>query len=171
MCFVNLFLVACNGPADLEEQLFWHEQDGRFVTTDMERAFAKTKLPPALPSYLPEKLRAFPPYFTGPSWWASAKDEMWLLVYYGTRLDDGLIRFIEIEESVGEINFAADFDGMGEQYSYVDVSGRQVLLRNLGDENILATALYFNRDGISFQILVQGFSEEEAIKVVESMLE
>jgi hypothetical protein len=174
MCFSSFFIIACSGQTDSEERLYWNVQDGHFYTTDMERALKKTEFTLILPGYLPEKIKTVPPYFMGPAGWALAKDEMWLLVVYSVTSEDGIKSKIEIEGSAEESDFAAYLDRLGypyNSYDYIDISGKQVIIRKAGTGATFETFLYFNRDGRSFRISVSGFSEEEAIKVVASMLE
>ncbi len=169
LCILILPMSSCT-PNEKGEQQIWRTDSGIFYTTDMERALAKTGFPLILPSYLPEELKNAPPYVLGPTRRASTK---WIEVGFGIPSSDGIIRKMELWESEEEVDFSAHLDRLGfpyDSYEYLWISGQQVIIRRRDDVNNFGTFLYFFHDGISIRVTIVGFSEEEAIRVVESIL-
>ncbi len=152
------------------EPLPWEEDHGRFYTLDLARAQEEIPFPIVLPDYVPDRRKdAPPPTITGPLRGYQYDDKVKIRVMYGVDLGGKVFGMIEISESDYPI-LPPDPD-LNPGYETVDIRGKRVLKREGDWAPGTKVVFYFNHEGIYYIVDVYDFPAEEAVKIVESMIE
>ena len=154
------------GPA---EDIFWVvDSQGMFHTSDLERAQQEIPFTIIVPTYLPDNLDPDSPYEIGGPLNDSSENEN-ITVWISYRAEGEHI--IEIEENSETFIMlpTSEFNPI-----YLDIAGVQVLQQETylyGGTTIEGIRFDWNQGGLTFSVLVFSYSQEEAIKIVESMIE
>jgi hypothetical protein len=151
------------------EDIFWVvDSQGMFHTSDLERAQQEIPFTITVPTYLPNDLDPDSPYEIGGPLKDSSQNEnieVWISYRAGGE------RIIEIEENSQTIIMLPNPDA---NPIYLDISGIQVLQQEeclYGGTTIEGLRFDWNQGGLTFSVLVFSYSQDEAIKIVESMIE
>ena len=151
------------------EEIFWVvDSQGMFHTSDLERAQQEIPFTIIVPTYLPDDLDPDSPYEIGGPLKDSSQNEN-IEVWISYRAEGE--RIIEIEENsqtfimlpTPELNPV-----------YIEIAGIQVLQQEAhiyGETIIEGLSFDWNQGGLTFSVLVFSYSQDEAIKIVESMIE
>jgi len=108
-----------------------------------------------LPKYLPEELKALAPHLIK----LTGESPTDIRILYQTI--EGEIR-IDIEEVDMVKNWMPNLET---EYTYLDISGVRILEDKLPDLNYM-----WNRGNISFSAVITGYNQDEARKIIESMI-
>lgn len=160
----TLFLPSCGGGSN-SGILWFRDPQGHFHTNDIERAQKEIPFTIILPQYLPEYMDPNLFKIVGP-FRDAYLDGIEIEIEYIT--GDNLIYISEQNvRLIMEPN--EELDPM-----YLDISGTMVLRQETGmaGSSGITEGLRFdwNQDGITFAVRVFSISEEEGLKIVESMV-
>ncbi len=161
-----IFLLGC--PQSSGEDYLWVVDQGTFHTTDLERAQQEIPFTIIVPEYLPDNLDPYSPYLIeGPVKGSSGTEDIEIEVSYKAE-NKPRIDIIENSENILMLP-SPDADPV-----YLDIAGIQVLQQedNMYGYNINIDGLRFdwNQSGRTFMVRVFEYSQDEGIKIVESMI-
>jgi hypothetical protein len=160
------FLLGC--PQGNGEDYFWDvNSQGIFHTTDLERAQQEIPFTIIVPEYLPDNLDPYSPHLIeGPVKGSSGDEAIEVEVSYKAE-NKPRIDIIENSESILMLP-NPDLNPI-----YLDIAGVQVLQQ---DEAIYSTPTIeglrfdWNQSGRTFSLMAFSYSQDELIKIVESMI-
>jgi hypothetical protein len=151
------------------EEISWVvDSHGWFHTTYLERAQQEMPFTIIVPTYLPDDLDPYKPYMIdGTVKNASENENMEVRISYGP----GGEQIIEVFENSQTIIMlpTPEFNPV-----YLDIAGIQVLQQEdylYGETIIEGLSFDWNQGGLTFSVSVFSYSQDEAIKIVESMIE
>jgi hypothetical protein len=160
-----IFLLGC--PQTSGEDYLWVVDQGTFHTSDLERAQQEIPFSIIVPEYLPDNLDPYSPYLIeGPVKSSSGKEDIEVEVSYKAENKPR----IDITENSENILMLPNPDA---DPIYHDIGGVQVLQQ---DDTIYSTppieGLRFdwNQSGRTFSVSIFDYSQDEGIKIVESMI-
>jgi hypothetical protein len=165
-----IILSMCFGCQESSVTLPWEEFNGQFYTRDLVRAQAEIPFTIVLPSYVPdERTDAPPPGITGPLTEYQYDDRVKVEILYLVDLGNEILGTIEIEEAnypvlPGDPELNPDLER-------IELCGKEVIKTEGNFSQGLGVIFFFSRDNIYFVAGVYDFPAEEAIKIVESMIE
>jgi len=143
--------------------------DGSIITWDAERLQKVVPFKIIFPKYLPKELNGYPPELTKMT---GANSVTELIIVYQSSIGSGEV-WIEENDSVTEWapNKLA-------KYTYLDIAGVKVLeqqdydyVQQSGQQVKVSKLEYtWNRDKLSFSVIVTEYDQAEARKIVESMI-
>ena len=182
LCFVTFLCHGCytetgtdnysssTPPATANETLPWSEAYGRFYTTDLARAQEEIPFPIILPSYVPDKRKdAPPPGITGPLGEYQYNDEVQVDILYSVDLGDKVPGIIEISESNYPV--LPPDPRLNPEFEAVEIYGKR-MVKTEGDFGLgPGVAFFFSCDTIYFVVTLHNFPAEEAVKIVESIIQ
>ncbi|MBM3157917.1 MAG: hypothetical protein FJ004_11630 [Chloroflexi bacterium] len=160
-----------NNTSDVHTYWFT-DPPSRFHTNDIERAQKEIPFPILLPNYLPSDLVSLP-LIEGPIKGTYPDDEVSIRVTYQERRGSYLL---VIKEAKGTV---VVHPAPESEFSYLDINGTQVLevrtegrsFSSSGLETHPILEFSWNRKGIFFNVIVFNNDHEEAVRVVESMIQ
>lgn len=170
-----LILVAfsCDDDNLTDTDYIWYvDNNGKFYTTDIERAQKEVNFKIIVPSYLPDGM-VDAPLVKGPQGAQSPDNKVELKIEYHQSKGSSAksIYITELNYSVfppesgckaTEIGGLQCVEGEADMASY---------LPDGGQIPIHGTAFWCNKNGIYLEIAVYGYDRSEAVKVVESIIE
>jgi hypothetical protein len=152
------------------ETLPWEEYNGQFCTLDLARAQEEIPFTIILPSYIPDEQTAPPlPDITGPLREYQCDDKVKVEILYIVDLGNETFGIIEIEENnypvlPGDPELNPDLER-------IEICGREVIKTEGNFSQGPGAIFFFSQDNIYFVTGLYNFPTEEALKVLESMLE
>jgi hypothetical protein len=160
------FLLGC--PQGSGEETLWVvDSHGIFHTSDLERAQQEIPFTIIVPEYLPDNLDPYSPYLVeGPVKGSSGNENIRVEVSYKAKNKPQ----IDIIENSETFLMLPNPDA---NPIYLEIAGIQVLQQ---DESIYSTPIIkglrfdWNQSGRTFSVLVFSYSQDEGIKIVESMV-
>jgi hypothetical protein len=172
LVYLGLILLLATLPGCTQssgEEIFWVvDSQGMFHTSDLERAQQEIPFTIILPTYLPDNLDPDSPYEIGGPVKGSSEDEN-VRVWISYKAEGE--RLIEIEEN-SRATIMLPTPSLNPVH--LDIAGIQVLQQDTylyGETTIEGLAFYWNQVGLTFSVLVFSYNQNEAIKIVESMIE
>ena len=162
-----LFFSGCTQGSD-EETLWVIDSYGWFYTSELELAQQEIPFTIIVPTYLPDDLDPYKPYIINGTVKDASENEN-IEVWISYRAEGELI--IEIEENAQPFIMLPNPDL---NPVYLDIAGIQVLQQEThiyGEDIIDGLSFDWNQNGLTFRVLVFSYSQDEAIKIVESMIE
>jgi len=159
-------LLGCPQSSSEETHGFVDSQ-GMFRTNDLERAQQEIPFTIILPQYLPDNLNPYNPYeIGGPPKGSSGNGNIRVWILYKA---EGKPEIKVIENSEKFLMLPnPDLNPV-----YLDIAGVQVLQQNddlYGDPIIEGLQFNWNQSGRTFSVEVFEYSQDEGIKIVESMI-
>ena len=166
--FISLltFLLGCPQGSD-EDYLWVVNSQGIFRTSDLERAQREIPFTIIVPEYLPDNLDPYSPYLIeGPVKGSSGNENIRVEVSYKAY---GKPEIDIIENSEKFLMLPnPDLDPV-----YLDIGGVQVLQQEAhmyGNPIIEGLHFDWNQSGRTFSVRIFEYSQDEGIKIVESMI-
>ena len=146
------------------------EGQGQFCTNDLARAQAEIPFTILLPTYIPdERQDALLPQIEGPLRTSDDDNEVEVIVRYAVYLDSDITGHIFIRERNSTL-LPPDPE-LNPDYEYLDIRGKR-LVKTEGNFPLGSGIIfYFSHDNIYFVVETYNLSAEEALKVVESMID
>jgi hypothetical protein len=152
------------------EALPWEVSGGRFYTLDLARAQEEIPFPIVLPSYVPDKRTDAPlPDITGPLKEYQTDDKVKVEILYIVDLGSEIHGIIQIEE-VNYTLIPGDPE-LNPDLEPIEICGKEVIKTEGNYSQGPGVKFYFNQDNIYFVVGVYNFTDEEAVKIVGSILE
>jgi hypothetical protein len=152
----------------VEETLWVVDSHGWFHTNDLERAQQEIPFTIIVPTYLPDNLDPYNPYMIdGPVKGSFENENIRVRISYQAEGE----RIIDIIENSEFILMLPNPDL---NPIYLDIAGIQVLQQEtglLGETIIEGLGFDWNQSGHTYSVQVFSYSQDEAIKIVESMIE
>ena len=164
---VILFLVSCSS---LPEPLPWAESYGRFYTRDLARAQEEIPFPIVLPSYVPDNQKDAPlPGIDGPLRGYQHNNEVQVKIYYSVYFGGevpGTILISEYNYPVVSLD-----PKLNPGYEPIEIHGKQLIKREGNYVPGPGVIFYFNHENIYYVVRIYNLPIDEALKVVESMID
>jgi len=146
----------------------------KFRTHNVESAQKVIPFTIILPNYLPSNLRQYP-LITGPLRGACPENQVEVYIEFRSdRIQDGLIEIYECNYPFELLDPALNPDIKNVEIGGVEVRERETNQGFFGSEGTFSIAGYaygWNQRCIYFIVEINGYDHDEAIKVVESMIE
>jgi hypothetical protein len=157
-------------PATENGSLYWMEVQGRFATNDLVRAQAEIPFNIVLPTYIPDSRFDKPlPHIEGSLRTSSNDDDIEVIVRYLLYLGDDIPSQIFIRERNSPISMGDP--ELNPQLELIEIDGKSVT-KTRDDWGSGYTAYFsFNSDNIYFVVETLYIPTEEAMKVVESLIQ
>jgi hypothetical protein len=162
--------VSPSPTASLNES-YWFEFNGRFSTYNLAKAQKEIPFPIIIPTYLPDERPQKPfPLIDGPL--SNSRDDNKINVYieYSLSLGGNTIGYLNIEENNYPI--IPEDPELNPDYEYIVILGKK-LIKTEANVGLGPGVIYFlnlNDQGVHWYIQAYNFSEDEAYKIVESMI-
>jgi hypothetical protein len=157
-------------PATENGSLYWMEVQGRFATNDLARAQAEIPFNIVLPTYIPDNREDAPlPHIEGPFRISIDDNEAEVIIRYLLYLGNDVHGHIFITERNSVI--VPPDPELNPGYEYLEMRGKRLVKMEGNFALGPGTIFYFNHDNIYFKIEVYNFSTEEAMKIVESLIQ
>jgi hypothetical protein len=154
-------------PSSANEALYWAEVQGRFYTKNLTRAQEEIPFPMVIPGYLPGKRNdTLLPDIAGPLKEYQHDHEVRIHILYVIDLGNEARGTIEIEES----NFPVipPDPRLDPGVEHVQIAGETVVKVSDNPESL---QFFFNQNGIYFIVESHNLTDEEVLKIVESMIQ
>jgi len=166
---VLLFGCSSNSTSPSEPSKWW-VYEGVFQTNSLHRAQEEIPFDIVIPAYIPYSNETnIQLNIIGPLNEGRVSDRITLEILYAIDLENDITGWIWIEEFNHKM-LPPDTE-LNPRYENISISGRDVVITEGNFPRGPGTVFHFNRDGIYFYVEISNFTREEAIKVVESMLQ
>lgn len=170
---VILFL-GCSNTTTHES--FWYvDEYNAFHTNDIEKAQNEIPFKIIIPEYLPDTIPPEPYMIAGPIKGVVPDDETEIMISFPTNSEgDYLVNISEMNR-----NYTTSLSS-GVENSLIDIGGFEVLEFNSGyyltspegdSRYVTAIEYEWNADNKHYSVRVSGYGKEEAVKIVESMID
>lgn len=170
-------LVCCDSES--EEPLWQIDEYGRFYTQDFSRAQEEVPFQIIAPSYLPQNIST-PPNIVGPMegthWTLDEEGELTVILEYnaGENSTKGLITIYEYNYPV-----VPPDPQLNEDYKAFNIGDTEVVICEhnngiLTPDGIIehpGFLFMWNKDNLYFEVGIYHYDHDEAVKVIESMIE
>ena len=163
-------LVIFSGCSVQSEPLFWEEAYGQFYTNDLDRAQAEIPFTILLPTCIPgEQQDSLLPQIEGTLHTDDNEDEVEVIVRYVVYLSGDITGHVFVTERNSP--FLPPDPEFNPDYEYLEIGGKN-LVRTEGNFPLGPGIIYyFSHDPIYFFVETYNIPAEEAMKIVESMIE
>lgn len=157
-------------PPAANGSIYWMEAQGRFCTNDLARAQAEIPFTILLPTYIPDKREDAPlPQIEGPLRISSSDNEIEVIIRYLVYLGSDIPGHVFITERNSPISLGDP--ELDPELELIEICGKQVVKTEGNFALGPGVWFSFNLDNIYFVVEVYNLPTEEAVKVVESLIE
>lgn len=161
--------VTSSDPDESSNSLYWATENGIFYTKDLARAQQEIPYKIILPDYFPGVQGVLLPNIKGPLRGNTIHGGKEVEIYYTPKPNDDdspLIRIFETDQ-----DFSLGDPQLDPTLEKITIQNMQVLKRKGEDFGIgQSNNFSFNANGVYFVVEIYGYPENEAIKIIESMI-